>query len=113
MDGHGYVDVASAAEVPSEAPFLHVRLGTRDVLLVRDADGAVRALDRACPHLGNPLTRGCVTGRTLECPHHYYAYDLADGRNTFPGDDRDLALGVHDVREHEGRVLVRLTGPDA
>lgn len=112
MDDHGFVDVAGAAEVPADAPFLQVRVHGRDLLLLRDGSGTVRAVDRACPHLGNPMTHGCVTRGVLECPHHFYAYELADGRNTFPGDDHDVALDVHDVRERAGRVLVRLAGHD-
>lgn len=103
------VDVAAAGDVPATPPFLHVRVRGRELLLLRDGDGRVRALDRACPHLGNPLTLGCVTGTTIECTHHYYAYDLETGRNTFPGDETDIALPVHRVVERAGRILVAVS----
>ena len=80
----------------------------RQVLLGRTGDGVIRAFDAACPHLGNPLRQGALEGCTLACPHHFYEYDLATGRNVFPGDDRDLDLPVHDVRVVAGEVEVRL-----
>lgn len=102
-------DVAASEDVPRLPPFLTVQVEGRDLLLVRDAGGRVRATDLLCPHLGSPLTRGELDGESISCPRHFYAYDLGTGRNTFPGDERDLALGVHDVEERDGRVLVRLT----
>lgn len=107
MDEDGYVRVAASADVGG-APFLRVTVEGTEVLVGRLADGSVRAFSPRCPHLQQPLTSAIVTGTTLECPFHFYAYDLVSGENTFPGDDRDLALPVHDVIERDGAVLVRL-----
>ncbi len=107
MGDDGFVRAASSAEVGG-APFLRVEVDGCAVLLARLPDGSVRAFTPACPHLQQPLTHGIVTDRTLECPFHFYAYDLDTGRNTFPGDDDDLALTVHDVREVAGEVHVRI-----
>lgn len=99
--------MAAAAEVGGP-PFCAVEVGGRAVLLGRTEDGAIRAFDAACPHLGNPLRQGELDGCELACPHHFYTYDLRSGRNVFPGDDRDLSLTVHDVRVVDGQVEVRL-----
>lgn len=104
------VDVAASDDVPRRPPFLAVRVEERDVLLVRDGAGRIHATDLACPHLGSPLIRGELDAGTISCPRHFYAYDLASGRNTFPGDEHDLALAVHEVEVRDGRVLVRLVG---
>jgi nitrite reductase (NADH) small subunit len=82
----GYVRVATSAEVGGP-PFLRVEAAGTTLLLARLSDGTVRAFGAACPHLRQPLTHGIVTGTTLECPFHFYAYDLDTGRNTFPGDE--------------------------
>lgn len=100
--------MASVAEVGGP-PFHEIRIGGRPVLLGRTDDGRIRAFDAACPHLGNPLRQGELDGCTLACPHHFYEYDLETGRNVFPGDDRDLALTVHEVRVVDGAVEVRLS----
>lgn len=100
----------AAADAVGGPPFLAAEVRGRSVLLARTGDGAIRAFDAGCPHLGNPLRQGELDGCELTCPHHFYAYDLASGRNVFPGDDRDLALTVHEVRIVEGQVEVRLSG---
>lgn len=103
----GFARVASSDEVGGP-PFLRVRVGDLDVLLARLPDGAAVAFDPACPHQGHELTSGFLTAEgCIECPHHFYAYDGHTGRNTFPGDDHDLALRVHEVREVDGWVWVR------
>lgn len=102
-----WVRVAAAADVGG-APFLPVEAHGRPVLLARTADGVIRAFDAACPHLGNPLRQGELHGCVLECPHHFYAYDLETGANVFPRDDRDLRLAVHEARVVDGEVEVRL-----
>lgn len=98
----------AAADAVGGPPFLSVEVGGRSVLLARTPDGAIRAFDADCPHLGSPLRQGELDGCELACPHHFYTYDLATGRNVFPGDDRDRDLRIHDVRTVEGQVEVRL-----
>ena len=107
VTGPGFVRVAASAEVGG-APFLRATVDGTAVLVARLDDGSLRAFSRTCPHLGQPLTHGILDGCTLECPFHFYAYDLDSGRNTFPGDDDDLTLHLHDVHEAAGEVYVRL-----
>lgn len=107
MHDDGFVRVAASADVGGP-PFLRVTVEGTEVLVGRLADGSVRAFSPRCPHLQQPLTSAFVTGTTLECPFHFYAYDLDTGVNTFPGDDDDLALPVHEAIERDGQVFVRL-----
>ncbi|MBW3664870.1 MAG: Rieske 2Fe-2S domain-containing protein [Actinobacteria bacterium] len=107
----GFERAAPSDEVGGP-PFLRVTIGDTEVLLGRLPDGAAVAFDPACPHQGHQLSRGFVTDDgCIECPHHFYAYDARTGTNTFPGDDQDLALPVHEVQEAEGWVWVRLAAP--
>jgi 3-phenylpropionate/trans-cinnamate dioxygenase ferredoxin subunit len=57
---------------------LCVRLGTVDVLLVRDGE-RVFACERACPHEQADLGLGRVADGRLFCPRHYASFDLHDG----------------------------------
>ena len=107
MEGDGFVRVAAADDVGGP-PFLRATVDGTEVLVGRLDDGSVRAFSPRCPHLQQPLTSAFLTGTKLECPFHFYAYDLDSGANTFPGDDDDLALPVHDAIERDGAVFVRL-----
>lgn len=79
------------------------------VRLVRTGDGDLVAIEPSCPHLGSPLTTAVVDGVTLECPFHWYAFDLADGANLHPGWD-DCRLTVYPTRIDGGEVQILLPG---
>lgn len=109
----GFERVAPTEQVGGP-PFLRVRVDEAEILLARLPDGTAVAFDPGCPHQGHELTSGFLTAEgCIECPHHFYAYDGRTGRNTFPGDDHDLALPVHEVREVDGWVWVRRPGQSA
>ena len=80
----------------------------RAVVLVRRADGTLRATDPGCPHLGHPLSMGRVEEDVLECDHHAYRYRLSDGTCVVPGGPLAGVLPLHDVREVDDRLEVRL-----
>lgn len=107
MEREGYVRVAASGDL-RDRPFLVVEVAQRDVVLVRTGDGTVRAFPNTCPHLGQPLRSGEVSGTVLECPIHFYAFDLTTGRNTFPGGSEDVTLQIYDVREAGGEIFVRI-----
>jgi 3-phenylpropionate/trans-cinnamate dioxygenase ferredoxin subunit len=48
------------------------------ILITKDGK-SVRAFHNRCPHLGCPLSRGRVEGRTLVCPCHEWRFDLSNG----------------------------------
>ena len=99
--------VAASDEVGGP-PFLQVEVGGHAVLLARLSDGTVRAFQAGCPHLGQPLRSGFLDGHTLECPIHFYAYDLDSGANTGPGGGTDVCLTLYEVEERDGEVYVRV-----
>lgn len=99
--------VAAASDVPSEAPWPEFVVGDAAIVLVRDGDDDVRAVRSWCPHMGTPMTRAEVTGSMIECSRHFYAYDLATGRNTFPGEEQDADLGIFEVEVRDDGVWVR------
>lgn len=77
-----------------------------EVRIVRDAAGDLHVIGARCPHLDSPLDRAEVEGGTLLCPRHWYAYELATGRNVHPGWERDVDLPVFAVRVVDGMVEV-------
>lgn len=80
------------------------------LLLVRTADGTVHATALACPHLGQPLSRGQLDGDVVECAHHHYRYRVSDGACVGPGGPLAGRLAVHEVRGDGDDLEVRLAG---
>ena len=73
-----WVRAMAETELPDGA-LIGVDVEGRKVLLHR-SDGELHALDNTCSHAGGLLSRGEVTGCTVECPLHGARFDLRDGR---------------------------------
>ena len=69
-----------------------VRVGGAGVLLVRGADGRLRAFANVCRHRGHELlpAGATATRRSILCPYHAWTYDLDGSLRQAPG-FRDLA----------------------
>jgi phenylpropionate dioxygenase-like ring-hydroxylating dioxygenase large terminal subunit len=52
-----------------------IDLCNQRIVLFRGEDGAVRALDAYCPHLGTDLGIGRVDGNQIRCFFHHWAFD--------------------------------------
>lgn len=58
-----------------------VRVGTEELVLFRDAAGAVRACEDRCPHRRVPLSMGWVTpSGAIQCGYHGWAYSGSTGQ---------------------------------
>jgi Rieske 2Fe-2S family protein len=72
--------VAHTAELPKTGSYLTVQMGAYPVLLVRAADGLIRAFINSCRHRGSRLCSDSHgTTPKLVCPYHQWTYEL-DGR---------------------------------
>ena len=54
------------------------------VAVFRNAEDEVFALLNRCPHKGGPLSKGTISGRTVECPLHGWVICLDDGNAVDP-----------------------------
>ncbi len=72
--------VGHESEIPGSGDYIVAELGPESAIVVRGADGVVRALANVCRHRGS---RVCVEPRgsaaVLTCPYHAWTYHL-DGR---------------------------------
>jgi nitrite reductase/ring-hydroxylating ferredoxin subunit len=72
--------VALSEEVTGDKP-LSVDIGERPVVLWRDLQGQVRALEDRCPHRRAPLSLGCIRKEGwIQCGYHGWSYDGETGR---------------------------------
>jgi len=79
-------------------------VGGHPVLLVRDEDGTIHAVDDTCTHAEISLADGFVEGRTVECWAHGARFDLATGAPlSLPASE---PLGVRRVEVRDGTVYV-------
>ena len=77
--------VAAWSHEIEDTPFGRVLLG-EPVVLFRDADGVVGALEDRCCHRGAPLTEGHVVEAGLECGYHGLTFNAAGNCVVNPGE---------------------------
>ncbi len=53
-----------------------VTLGAARLVVWRDGEGGVHVWDDRCPHRGDPLSGGSVSGGLLTCPSHGWRFDV-------------------------------------
>jgi len=73
-----WVDVGGLADLRDNRLVADVN-GT-SVLVVR-AGRALAAVENECPHLGQQLSDGTVSGRVIRCAAHGYRWDLTTGQS--------------------------------
>ncbi|MDH3681054.1 MAG: Rieske (2Fe-2S) protein [Acidimicrobiia bacterium] len=71
-------------------------------------DGGVCVFANRCPHAGQPVAGGWVTGGVLICPAHFWRFDTATGRlgGIAPG------LDPLETEIVDGEVFVELPAPE-
>ena len=64
------------------------------------------ATDGLCSHEQVQLCNGLLMGHLIECPKHNGRFDIISGEAV--GRPAKIALNVHEVREHHGRLELRV-----
>ncbi|MDP9156862.1 MAG: aromatic ring-hydroxylating dioxygenase subunit alpha [Pseudomonadota bacterium] len=99
-----------AARSDEVGPGLHAtRLLGEAVVLYRQLDGSVAALEDACPHRKLPLSMGRLKGEHVECGYHGLTFDGSGTCVRAPGNARiPPAARVQSYPAHERYGLVWL-----
>jgi len=72
-----WLQAGLAAEIPKAGDYLTRDFGTTSILIVRGADGAIRAYMNTCRHRGARLcAQAHGSARRIVCPYHQWTYDL-------------------------------------
>lgn len=111
---------APACQFTKTGSYVTLRVGAYEVVIVRGADGEIRAFHNSCRHRGSLICKG-REGQVakLVCPYHQWTYDL-DGRlvwaNAMGTDFDPSKYGLKPVlsRNLEGLIYICLsdTPPD-
>jgi Rieske 2Fe-2S family protein len=110
--------VGRSSDIANPLDFRTFRVGTQDVLVVRDEHGALQAYHNTCRHRGSQLCReekGRLKARLITCPYHAWSYSLRGDLVRVPskvlptGFDRaDYPLYRVALEEWRGFVFVNL-----
>ena len=107
-----WVLAGAACELAQPGDYLTMQVGAYPLVVLRGADGELRALHNVCRHRGSLLCeqdRGRV-GRRLVCPYHQWSYHLdgrfAGGRDIGDADPDELGLAAAHCTTVGGLVFV-------
>jgi len=66
------------------------------LIVLADVGGHYYAFSAACPHRRGPLHQGKLVGEEIECPWHYFRWNVRTGENIYPANifPPDLAKEV-------------------
>ncbi|MDQ4018399.1 MAG: aromatic ring-hydroxylating dioxygenase subunit alpha [Actinomycetota bacterium] len=76
-------------EVARPGDFATTRAGELPVVLVRGADGELRAFLNVCRHRGSLVCEGSGNAKSLRCLYHAWTYDLDGSLRAAPRSDRE------------------------
>ncbi len=91
-----------------------VRMLDEAIVLYRTGDGAVAALEDACPHRKLPLSMGRLKGDQVECGYHGLTFDTSGTCTRVPGAERiphRACVRAYPVAERYGLVWVWMGDP--
>lgn len=98
-----FVAVAQSGDITGGLLY-RVEVDGKPVVLAR-VQGKVCALSAICTHEHADLSEGDLEDETIWCPLHSSGFNVFSGEVTSP--PAEIPLEVYDVREEEGRILVR------
>ncbi len=80
-----------AIDIPKPGDYLVTEIGTESILIVRQADGGVRAFYNVCQHRGNrlrPFGLGSAgESKSFKCLYHHWEYNLDGSYRRIPDVD--------------------------
>ncbi|WP_295317633.1 SRPBCC family protein [Roseobacter sp.] len=65
-----------ASSLPGAGDYLTLDLANQPVIVLRDGEGALRAMANVCRHRMSTLLEGRGTVRRIVCPYHAWTYNL-------------------------------------
>ncbi|WP_129113487.1 aromatic ring-hydroxylating oxygenase subunit alpha [Halegenticoccus tardaugens] len=95
--GRYWIYAGHANCIPDPGDYFTRTIGNRELIVVRDRDGEVRAYYNVCAHRGSamveetPMTEP-ENARRIRCPYHLWTYDLDGTLSSTPASFEDARL---------------------
>ena len=87
----GWTFVAHISQIPNSGDYVCGTAGDQSVVVIRQADGSLKAFYNVCQHRAHPLLAGDGRGRRLlVCPYHAWSYDISGGLVRAPGTENSI-----------------------
>lgn len=99
---------ALSDELAVKRPVVPVRLLGEDLVLFRDAEGALGLIARACPHRGADLCYGRLEDNGLRCPFHGWHFDRTGQCVEQPGEPEGSRM--HEQIRNQSYPVVEKNG---
>jgi phenylpropionate dioxygenase-like ring-hydroxylating dioxygenase large terminal subunit len=95
------VPFCPSVALPDVGSFIARTAAGTPLLVVRGADGAVRAFINACRHRGMQVADGSGCSKAFTCPYHAWTYNLEGALKGIPGRSgfADLDPGEHGLAQ--------------
>ena len=87
---------ADALAVPGD--YLTYEVAGQPILVIRDADGRLRAMSNVCLHRMSTILDGAGNKRALVCPYHGWTYNLDGTLRAAPAMERNSGFCKGDYR---------------
>lgn len=108
-----------AEALPDAGDYLTMDIAGEPVIVLRDRDGAIRAMSNVCRHRMSTLLEGRGNARSIVCPYHAWTYNLDGTLRGAPAMANNAAFCKQDIRlpqiraeVWQGWIMVTLN-PDA
>ncbi len=110
-----WICVGRVEDIPSPGDFMTESIGDEPLVIVRDAEGIIRAHLNVCRHRACQLVEGTGTVKAFRCPYHGWMYGLTgelrgtpDFKATKHFDKADYPLHSVQVEVWDGFIMVNL-----
>lgn len=101
---HEWLCVGRESWVARPGDYFTTSIVDEPIVVVRDRDGAIRAMSSVCQHRAMLVAEGAGNTRTFTCPYHHWVYGL-DGRlRGAPAMEKTCGFHKEDVRLPQFRV---------
>ncbi|GAA6178524.1 aromatic ring-hydroxylating oxygenase subunit alpha [Sulfitobacter pacificus] len=114
-----WVCAGRASSLSKPGDYTTLEIGGEPIMVLRDADGQLRAQSNVCRHRMSTLLTGRGNTRSIVCPYHAWTYGLDGQLRGAPAMMHNEAFCKSDIRlpqirctEWEGWIMVTLN-PDA
>ena len=101
-----WVCVGRSDMLAKPGDYLTYELAGQPIVVLRDSDGALRAMSNVCLHRMSTLLKGTGNTTTIKCPYHGWIYSLDGGLRGAPG------MGLNTAFKREAYCLPQVRCAD-